>query len=124
MKVEVVKGLKSAGYTVAYVGDGVNDAPAMAVSDVSIAVAMEGSTLASGVSHVVLTRGDLGAIPELIRRSRQTMTALYENVAMFALVNSLGMGLASLAIVTPATGAILHFLQESFGFVNSSRLAR
>lgn len=124
MKVEVVRKLKSDGYTVAFVGDGVNDAPAMAVSDVSIAVALEGSTTASGVSQVVLTRGDLDAIPELVKRSRQTMAALYENVAVFAIVNALGMGLASLAIVTPAVGAVLHFLQESFGFVNSSRLAR
>jgi heavy metal translocating P-type ATPase len=123
-KVDVVRRLKAEGYTVAFVGDGVNDAPAMTASDVAIAIAPGGSTLASGVSQVVLTHGDLAAIPELISRSRSMMRALYENVVVFALVNSVGIGFASVALITPAAGAILHFLQETFGFVNSSRLAR
>jgi heavy metal translocating P-type ATPase len=123
-KEKVVRRLKEEGYTVAFVGDGVNDALAMTASDVAIAIAPGGSTLASGVSQIVLTRGDLSAIPELISRSRSMVRALYENVAVFAVVNSIGMGLASFALIAPAVGAILHFLQETFGFINSSRLAR
>jgi Cu+-exporting ATPase len=123
-KVRIVRELRREGRVVAFVGDGVNDAPAMAESDVAIAIAPEGSTLASGVSHVVLTVTDLATIPELIRISRRTVGAIYQNLGLFGVVNGAGMGLAALGLVTPLIAAVLHGLQETLGFVNSARLAR
>ncbi len=123
-KAGIVKELRKAGHTVAFIGDGVNDAPALSESNVSIAIAPDGATVASQVADIILTRANLEVIPEVIRTSKRAINAIYQNIAVFLLVNILGLAFAGVGVITPISGAVLHGIQETFGFVNSSRLAR
>ncbi len=123
-KLEIVKELRTAGHIVAFVGDGINDTPAMAESDVSIAVALDGSSLASRVGDVILTGENLEALPDLIINSRRAINAVYQNIAIFLGANAGGLVLAGFGLITPLIGAVVHAIQETFGFVNSSRLAK
>lgn len=123
-KLSFVRELKRLGRKIAFVGDGINDALAMTESDVSIAIAPSGSTLASNVAQVISTNERIDSIPVLISLSRKTIGAIYQNIAVFLFVNIVGLVLALFGLITPLSGALIHGLQEMFGFFNSSRLAR
>jgi cation transport ATPase len=76
------------------------------------------------VGEIVLTNGNLEVIPEVLHVSKSTMGALYQNISVFAFANVAGISLATIGILSPIAGAVLHLLQESFGFLNSLRLAK
>ncbi|MFN2561911.1 MAG: HAD-IC family P-type ATPase [Jatrophihabitans sp.] len=84
-KVAVISGLQSAGKRVTYVGDGINDAPALMTADVGVAMA-NGADLALETSDVVIVRGDLAPLPAMIRQSRHARRVMIQNFVLAAAV--------------------------------------
>ncbi len=102
----------AAGRSVLFVGDGVNDAPAMAVADASLSIAT-GSHLARQAAMGEVLGGDLANIPFAIARSRTAIRAIRQNLYFAATYNVIGIGLAAAGILHPVAAALL-MLASSF----------
>lgn len=105
-KVDAVKRLQQDGYTVAVVGDGINDSPALAYADVGIAV--EGGTdVARETANVVLLHGGLWKIPLAIDIGREAMELIQQNWKVIAIPNTVALGLAFLGLMGPGATTVL-----------------
>ncbi len=105
-KLHRVQTLRGDGRRVLFVGDGVNDAAAMAASDVSIAVA-DGADLASEVADIVWQGTDLRVIPWALRLSRDSVATIRSNLVLAAAYNLVGIGLAVTGVLHPVAAALL-----------------
>jgi Cd2+/Zn2+-exporting ATPase len=123
-KVDFVRAMKAKGYKVAVVGDGVNDAPALAAGDIGIAMGAAGSEVAIHSATIALMNNDLNRLPFLIRLSRSTRAVINQNF-MFGLVFIVvGLTAASLGYINPIVAAILHITGTLVVIFNSARLVR
>lgn len=123
-KLETVQRERSAGRTVIVVGDGINDALALASGDVGVAMGALGSDIAMRSADVVLMTNDLGRIPTAVRLARRTRITIHQNVLAGVAISLLMVALASSGVVTPLAGAVLHNVGELFVLFNSARLLR
>ncbi len=106
-KAELVKQLKEKGHTVAVIGDGINDSPALAHAD--IAFSLHGCTEAAREgADIVLTDGDLRRLPEAIRIARGTISLVKANLTLAVIPNGAGLGLAAFGMVGPAGATLLN----------------
>lgn len=105
-KVDAVERLQAKGYTVAVVGDGGNDSPALARADVGIAV-NGGADVAQEASDVVLLRGDLEMIPEAIDDARAALALIEQNWRIIAVPNTLALGLTAFGIIGPVAATVI-----------------
>jgi heavy metal translocating P-type ATPase len=105
-KASRVREIRATGARVLFVGDGVNDAPALACADASIAL-RSGAGLARSNAMAVVAGGGLGGIPEAIRRSRRVMRAIRSNLAFAAVYNTVAMVLAAAGLINPILAALL-----------------
>lgn len=105
-KLSSVRSLQASGRRVLFVGDGVNDAAAMAAADVSIAVA-DGTQLALEVGSASWNGGDLTALPEAVKVARRAMGVIRSNILFAAGYNLAGVALAAGGMLHPVTAALL-----------------
>ena len=123
-KVEFVRGMKAKGYRVAVVGDGVNDAPALAAGDIGIAMGAAGSEVAIHSATIALMNNDLLRLPFLVKLSRSTRAVINQNFLFGGLFIIVGMTVTSLGYIGPIPAAILHNVGSLIVIFNSARLVR
>ena len=123
MKIEKVKELRADGASVLMIGDGVNDAAALAEADLSIAMGT-GTDTAISVADITLMRPNLGAVIESLDLSRRTLQTIRMNLGWAFVYNVIGMPIAALGYLNPMISGGAMALSSLFVVMNSLRIAR
>jgi Cu+-exporting ATPase len=110
-KLSVIRALKSKGAVVAMIGDGINDAPALAVADISMAMST-GTDIAMSAADITLMRGDLALVTDAIALSRITYRKIKQNLFWAFIYNALGIPLAALGYLDPMLAGALMALSS------------
>ena len=123
-KVEFVRQTKAKGHRVAVIGDGVNDAPALAAGDISIAMGAAGSEVAVNSATIALMNNDLRRLPFLVRLSRMSRSIINQNFLFGVFFIIGGLAAAAMGYLNPIVAAIMHNAGSLIVVFNSARLVR
>ena len=121
-KLTAIKDIKKSGRQVCMIGDGVNDAPALKASDVSVAMGTMGSDVAIDAADVALLGDDIGKIPYLKRLSNSTLFTIRFNIALSMCINAVAIICSVLGLLNPVTGAIVHNAGSCLVVLNAALL--
>jgi P-type Cu+ transporter len=122
-KVRVVRELRAGGRTVAMVGDGINDGPALAAADLGLALG-SGTDVAIAAADLILLRDDLDVVPESIRLARATFTTIRRNMGWAFGYNVAAIPVAAAGLLDPIVAAAAMAMSSAFVVWNSVRLRR
>ena len=121
-KVSAIKSMREKGLNIAMIGDGINDAPALATASVGIVMGAIGSDIAIEASDIALMNDDISQLPFLLRLSQKTRNRIVFNIVISMIINFGAIILAGFGILNPVTAAIVHNFGSVFVVVNSSLL--
>ena len=107
-KVETIQNLQSAAGKVCMIGDGVNDAPALKIAEVGVAMGNMGSDIAVDAADIALMSDDISKVPYLKRLSNATVKTIKLSITMSMLINFVAILLSVTGILNPTTGALVH----------------
>lgn len=121
-KVSHISKIKESGEIVAMIGDGINDAPALALSDIGIAMGAGGTDIAIESADIVLVSDDVSKIPEAIAIGKKTITIIKQSLSISIIINAFALYFASTGLLGPIGGAIVHNIGSIIVIGNSARL--
>ena len=122
-KVSYIEQLSGSGRRIVMVGDGVNDAPALALANVGVGMGA-GTDIAIEEADIVLMTNDLGRIPTIVKASKQAYGVIMQNFYGTLIVDGIGLGLAFQGLLNPLFAAGIHVVSELVFILNSARLIR
>jgi len=122
-KPNIIERIKREGKgTIAMIGDGVNDAAALAIADVSFAMGVVGSDVTINAADVALMDDDLLKIPESILLARKTREIIIESFVLWGITNAVGLGLVTFGVLAPTGAATYNFLTDFLPIFNALRV--
>jgi heavy metal translocating P-type ATPase len=121
-KVHIIENQLNDNKKVAMVGDGINDAPALAISNVGVSMGALGADVAIETADIALMSDDISKIPELINLSNKVLGTINVNIVVPILINFVAILLAAFGIIGPVAGALIHNAGSVLVVANSSRL--
>ena len=122
-KADLLKKLQAAGERVAFVGDGINDAPALTQADLGIAVS-RASDIAREAADIILLKSEIEAVPEALGLAKATLRIIKQNLFWAFFYNALGVPLAALGFISPIFCAVAMALSDLIVIGNALRLLR
>jgi Cu+-exporting ATPase len=122
-KADLVKEMQSRGERVAFVGDGINDAPALSQADLGIAVS-RASDIAREAADIILLKSEIEAVPECLELARATLRTIKQNLFWAFFYNAVGVPLAALGFVSPVICALAMGASDLIVIGNALRLLR
>lgn len=123
-KVNIVKGLQKDKQVVAFVGDGINDTPALKTADLSIAMGIAGTHVAIETADIILMNDNLLLLPLAIKQGKRTANAIKQNIFFGLIFNIIGVTAACMGMLPPVWAAMAHIVPDIFVFSNSARLIK